>query len=84
MAAGKPEPPTSLATPHGAVGLPAFFPDATRGVVRTLDPLDLRELGLPGLVVNAWHLGNKPGASVVKALGGLHAFTGWPGHILAD
>ncbi|MDR1665171.1 MAG: tRNA guanosine(34) transglycosylase Tgt [Clostridiales bacterium] len=73
-----------LNLPRGRVKLPAFFPDGTRGVVRCVDAGDLENCGVPGLVMNAYHLMAKPGASVVKALGGLHEMTGWRLPILTD
>jgi queuine tRNA-ribosyltransferase len=74
----------TLDTPHGALRLPSFLPDATRGVVRAADPADLRACGIQGLMVNALHLGERPGASVVKSAGGIHAFTGFPGPVFSD
>ena len=68
----------------GEVKLPAFFPDATRGVVRGVDAQDLKGTKTPGLVMNTYHLLTAPGPSTIKALGGLHAFTGWSGPILTD
>ena len=74
-----------LSLPRGhEVRLPAFFPDATRGVVRTIDAQDLKNCHVPGLVMNTYHLLTKPGPSTVKALGGLHTFSGWHGPILTD
>ncbi|HUT35322.1 MAG TPA: tRNA guanosine(34) transglycosylase Tgt [Planctomycetota bacterium] len=73
-----------LHTAHGDVALPAFFPDATRGVVRGLDAADLEACGVPGLVVNAFHLGNRPGSRTVQSLGGVHALMGWQRPVIAD
>jgi len=70
--------------PHGMVRLPAFFPDGTRGVVRTVDSMDLENCGVQGIVMNAYHLMTKPGASTIKAMGGLNAFTGWKRPIVTD
>ncbi|MCL2358049.1 MAG: tRNA-guanine transglycosylase [Defluviitaleaceae bacterium] len=64
--------------------LPTFFPDGTRGVVRCVDSADLAAAGVTGIVMNAYHLMSKPGAATIKALGGLHAFTGWNGTIVTD
>jgi len=75
---------TSLILPHGIVPLPAFFPDATRGVVRTVDSADLVGCGVQGLVMNAYHLMTKPGPATVKSLGGLHSFAGWQRPIITD
>ncbi|MDR0272302.1 MAG: tRNA guanosine(34) transglycosylase Tgt [Clostridiales bacterium] len=73
-----------LNLPHGTVKLPAFFPDGTRGVVRCVDTADLEACGVKGIVMNAYHLMTKPGAATIKALGGLHAFTGWKNPIVTD
>ena len=70
--------------PLGAVRLPAFFPDGTRGVVKTVCPADLIACGVEGLVMNSYHLMSKPGQTTIKALGGLHAFSGWSGPIIVD
>lgn len=69
---------------HGDVKLPVFFPDATRGVVRCVDAQDLVACRVPGLVMNTYHLMTKPGPTTVKALGGLHNFSGFKGPILTD
>jgi queuine tRNA-ribosyltransferase len=34
-----------LILPHGRLELPAFLPDATRGVVRAVDSIDLQTSG---------------------------------------
>ena len=73
-----------LSLNHGDVQLPAFFPDATRGVVRCVDAQDLIGCKVPGLVMNTYHLLTKPGPSTIKALGGLHSFSGWNRPILTD
>jgi len=73
-----------LHTLHGDVALPAFFPDATRGVVRGLDAADLESCEVPGLVVNAFHLANRPGSRAVQSLGGVHALMGWRRPVITD
>jgi len=74
----------NLYLPNGTVSLPAFFPDGTRGVVRSVDSRDLDNCGVRGIVMNAYHLMSNPGQSVVKSLGGLNKFTGWDRPILTD
>lgn len=76
--------PTELITRHGRVPLPAFFPDGTRGVVRTVDAQDLRRCGVPGIVVNTLHLTTAPGVGLIKSQGGIHAFMGWDGAVISD
>jgi queuine tRNA-ribosyltransferase len=77
-------PPSAIETAHGRLHLPAYFPDATRGAVRTVDSLDLVACGVRGLVVNAFHLSTRPGAGLIKSLGGIHAFMNWPRPIASD
>ena len=69
---------------HGPIPLPAFLPDATLGVVRALDSADLEQVGVPALVMNVFHLMQKPGSSTIQALGGLHRMAAWPHPILTD
>jgi queuine tRNA-ribosyltransferase len=73
-----------VSTARGDFPIPAFMPVGTRGTVRTLDAGDVAALGAHVLLANTYHLMLRPGAEVVAAAGGLHAFTGWPGHLLTD
>ena len=66
------------------IPLPAFLPDATFGYVRTLTAQDLHAVGVQAVMMNAFHLMQKPGSSVVSALGGLHRMSGWDGVIMTD
>jgi queuine tRNA-ribosyltransferase len=72
----------TLVTRRGAIELPAFFPDATYGALRAAGFDDAQAARVPGVVMNTFHLYQRPGAKLVKSLGGLHAFCGWPGAIL--
>ena len=76
--------PKALATRHGALALPAFLPDATRGVVRTIDAADVAGCGITAMMVNLLHLSSHPGTSAVAALGGVHRFMGWRGPVASD
>jgi queuine tRNA-ribosyltransferase len=71
-------------TPHGAVRTPAFMAVGTLATVKALDPRDLREAGCEMILANAYHLHLRPGATTVRALGGLHSFMGWDAPILTD
>ncbi|HVA92310.1 MAG TPA: tRNA guanosine(34) transglycosylase Tgt [Chloroflexota bacterium] len=73
-----------LSLAHGDVPLPAFLPDATLGVVRAVDAADLARAGTRAVVMNVFHLMQKPGSSTIAALGGLHAMSGWRGPIITD
>jgi queuine tRNA-ribosyltransferase len=71
-------------TTRGAYRIPAFMPVGTRGPVKALDSTDLEELGVTVVLANAFHLMQRPGAATVAALGGIHRFTGFGGHVLTD
>ena len=73
-----------LRTAHGEVRTPAFMPVGTKGTVKTVDPVELRELGAEVVLGNAYHLHFRPGEELIAELGGLHAFMGWEGAILTD
>ena len=73
-----------LITPSGRVPLPAFFPDATYAAVRAAGFDQVENAGLYGCEMNSYHLMSKPGAKLIKALGGLHGFSGYRGVILTD
>jgi queuine tRNA-ribosyltransferase len=74
----------TVTTPRGSFTTPCFMPVGTRGTVRSLAAPDLEELGAEVVLANAFHLLLRPGADAVAALGGLHRFTGWRGHLLTD
>ncbi len=73
-----------LSLAHGDVTLPAFLPDATLGVVRAVDSSDLEAAGIQAVVMNVFHLMQKPGSSTIQALGGLHKMADWPHPIVTD
>lgn len=66
------------------INLPTFVPDGTFGVVRSLDPGDLQRCRVQAVMMNTFHLMQKPGSSTIQAVGGLHAFSGWQGPIFTD
>jgi queuine tRNA-ribosyltransferase len=73
-----------LVTAHGAVETPAFMPVGTQGTVKAILPRDLVEMGCQILLGNTYHLYLRPGAELIRQLGGLHRFMGWDGPILTD
>jgi hypothetical protein len=44
----------------------------------------LRSTGAEMILANTYHLALRPGAEIVRQLGGLHDFMGWQGPILTD
>ncbi len=73
-----------IETPRGSFRVPCFMPVGTRGSVRALSTADLEELGCEVMLANTYHLMLRPGASTVAALGGVHGFAAWGGHVLTD
>lgn len=71
-------------TPHGDVETPAFMAVGTLATVKSLDPMDLREMGAQMILSNAYHLHLRPGDELVRDFGGLHEFMAWDGPILTD
>jgi len=69
---------------HGPVATPVFMPVGTQASVKTLSPLDLKEAGSQVVLANTFHLYLRPGAELIRRLGGLHKFMGWDGNILTD
>jgi queuine tRNA-ribosyltransferase len=73
-----------LRTAHGTVETPAFMPVGTQATVKGMTPDQLSATGTEMVLANTYHLAIRPGEDVVAAIGGLHAFMGWPGPILTD
>jgi queuine tRNA-ribosyltransferase len=73
-----------FSTPHGNVATPAFMAVGTLATVKALDPAELDAMGAQMILANADHLHLRPGDTLIRDLGGLHAFMGWPRPILTD
>jgi len=68
----------------GVVQTPCFMPVATRGVLKSLCPDDLKKIGVQIILANTYHLMQRPGIEIIKKAGGLHKFMNWPKPILTD
>lgn len=64
--------------------LPVFFPDATRGVIKTLDSQDIKATKTPGVLVNTYHLYNETGEKIIKKHGDIRGFMNWQGGVISD
>lgn len=73
-----------LRTLHGTVQTPVFMPVGTQGSVKSLTPEQVKSTGAQIILGNTYHLNLRPGPETIRALGGLHKFTGWFGPILTD
>lgn len=71
-------------TTRGTFPTPCFMPVGTRAAVKHLAADDLDALGVEVVLANTYHLMLRPGSAVVGALGGLHRFMGFDGHVLTD
>lgn len=60
------------------------MPVATQASVKTLSPADLKTIGAEIIVSNTYHLMLRPGAQLIKKIGGLHKFMGWERALLTD
>jgi len=76
----------AFATPHGTVETPAFMNVATGGAIKGgVSALDMRDLlRTQVMLCNTYHLHVRPGDELVRDMGGLRKFTGWPGVTLTD
>jgi len=63
---------------------PAFFPDATRAIIKSLDSTDIQSTKTPGILVNTWHLLIDPGPKIIKKAGGIKKFMNWNKPIISD
>jgi queuine tRNA-ribosyltransferase len=61
-----------------------YFPDATRGVVRSLSSSDIKQVGINGLVVNTYHLRKQPGSELLSKINGIKKLMNWQGIIASD
>ena len=73
-----------VTTAHGSFATPAFMPVGTYGTVKAMTPAQLTDLGAQIVLANTFHLMLRPGDEIVRSLGGLHGFMGWPGPIITD
>lgn len=71
-------------TPHGSIPTPVFMPVGTHGAIKALQPQMLKDMDVPIILGNTYHLHLTPGSELVKKAGGLHKFMAWDRPILTD
>ncbi len=72
-------------TVHGDFQTPCFMNVATAGAIKgAVSAFDLDALKCQVMLCNTYHLHVRPGDHIVRAMGGLHGFTGWKKPILTD
>ncbi len=69
---------------HGTVQTPAFMPVGTVGVVKTLLPSEVWDLGAEITLGNTYHLYLRPGHEAIKVFGGIQSWNKWQGPVLTD
>ncbi|MGC4091328.1 MAG: tRNA guanosine(34) transglycosylase Tgt [Polyangiaceae bacterium] len=74
----------TLTTAHGAVLTPAFQPVGTQASVKALSAAEVDATGARLVIMNTYHLWQRPGPELVAERGGLHEFSRWPHSITTD
>ncbi len=73
-----------LQTKHGPIETPFFMPVATKASVKYLSTKDLEAIGVPATISNMFVLSMKPGAKLIKKMGGLRTFMNYSGVTATD
>lgn len=71
-------------TKNKKLTFPVFFPDATHGVIKSMENSLLTSTNTPGVVVNAYHLMVDGVVDLIQQNGGIHKFMNYNGTILSD
>ena len=74
----------TLTTSHGEVKTPAFQPVGTQATVKSLSADEVAGTGARLVIMNTYHLWQRPGPELVAERGGLHEFSRWPHSITTD
>ena len=74
----------TISFPRGDIQTPAFMSVGTYGAVKSVTPVELKEMGADIILGNTFHLWLRPGTEVIKKHGSLHGFNGWDKPILTD
>lgn len=71
---------------HGPVRTPVFMPVGTKGAIKGISGPGMcaPPIGAEILLGNTYHLAFRPGADVVRKMGGLHKFMNYGNNILTD
>lgn len=73
-----------IITDRGTIETPEFLPVGTRATVKAMTPDQLMAIGAQGVLANTYHLYLRPGADLVRKMGGLHTFMNWHRPIMTD
>ena len=73
-----------LKTAHGKIKTPFFMPVATKGSVKFLNTMMLKEIGTDAIISNSLVLSWQPGLPLIKKAGGIHKLINWNRVIFTD
>ncbi|MDB5238077.1 MAG: tRNA-guanine transglycosylase [Candidatus Kaiserbacteria bacterium] len=73
-----------LRTPHGDIKTPAFMAVATKATTKGLGSFMYEDMGIQGLIANAYHLYLTPGEKIVEKGGGVGKFMSFSGPTMTD
>ncbi|RKY39521.1 MAG: tRNA guanosine(34) transglycosylase Tgt [Candidatus Omnitrophota bacterium] len=73
-----------LKTRKGDILTPSFFPVATQAAIKGIISELLEDIGVEGILVNAYHLFLRPGEETIKLSGGIHKFMNFHKTIISD
>ena len=73
-----------LTTPHGEIKTPAFVVVGTKATVKSLNPEQVRDVGVQVVLGNTYHLYLQPGDEIVRDGGGIGKFMNWSGPTMTD
>jgi queuine tRNA-ribosyltransferase len=74
-----------IRTAHSEIRTPVFMPVGTAGSVKGVHQRELeKDLDVPVILGNTYHLYLRPGMEILRSAGGLHRFMNWDRSILTD
>lgn len=73
-----------IETARGTIRTPFFMPVATKGMIKFMSPLEIKEMGYDCMISNALVNYFSPGLDIISKAGGLHSFIGWDNPIVTD
>ena len=73
-----------IKTPHGEIHTPAFVAVGTKATVKSLNPEQVKDVGVEVVLGNTYHLYLQPGDEIVRGAGGIGKFMNWPGPTMTD
>lgn len=73
-----------IKTPHGDILTPAFFPVGTKGTLKSMTGVQIREIKPQAVLGNTYHLMLQPGEDLVEKMGGLSKMMDWNGPTFTD